>query len=416
MRPLPARRSALALTLLVVTGAANAQEAAPPEKPAAVAEGAQPTEKDSAAVEPSPASAAESKPAATPEGVTPPVPVPGAPGAGPLPLKGPGALPGLPGIPFPPSGGPPGFPGPPPGLPGVPGFPPGPPGVPPVVPGVAPGPPAPGTPAGPSPAGHPAVFRYYDKNGDQVLSAEELEKVPAPIREWIAKQKVDVTAGLTREAFDASAPKLVDHLRARTAETILAPAPLPAPGSQPPPSSSGGGSRSSRGGSSEFRGLDLDQDAQLSFREWRAGKRLAADFAPRDVNGDGMVTSAEFDQTKDLAGTGAVASRPTTPGGPSPPGLPGPPGVPLPPGIPAPPGIPPRAVPAAPSTASSLGTAASRQTFDTLDRNKDGMVNPDEWSNSRRVGPGFKEKGIDISKNMSQSEFHANYAKAFPPR
>ena len=285
----------------------------------------------------------------------------------------------------------------------------------------------PGTVAGSAPpTGHPAVFRYYDKNGDQILSPEELEKVPAPIREWIAKQKLDVTAGLKRDDFDASAPKLVDHLRARTAETVLAPSPLPAPGSQPPPGS-GGGSRSSRGGSSDFRALDLDQDAQLSFREWRAGKRLAADFAPRDINGDGMVTSTEFDQTKELTASGTVASLPTTPGPPMPPAVPLPPGIPAPPALPGPGGPfapprppgpigPPGAAPAVPSSGSNLGTAASRQTFETLDRNKDGMVNPDEWSNSRKVGPGFKDKGIDISKNMSQAEFHANYAKAFPPR
>ena len=374
MRPLFARPSVAALSLVLVTGSVTAQENALPEKPAAPAEA------------PSPAPAG-------PGAVAPPVTPPG-PGA-----VTPPAVPGLAPLP----GGRP-FPGPPPGLPGVP--------FPPPAPG---GTPAPGTPPA---AGHPAVFRYYDKDGDQVLSPAELEKVPAPIREWITKEKLDVTEGLKRELFDASAPRLVDHLRARTAETILAPTPLPTPGSEPAPSSGGGRNDRSRGGSSEFRALDLDQDAQLTFREWRAGKRLAADFAPRDLNGDGMVTSAEFDQTKDLAASGTVASgtgasgtgtsgtatsRPMGSGGPTPPGPVGQP--------PAPP-----ALPASASSGNTLGTAASRQTFETLDRNKDGMINPDEWGNSRRVGPGFKEKGIDISKDMSQADFHANYAKAFAPR
>lgn len=397
-----ARPSALALTLLLMTDGAPAQESVPSEKPAASTDSPVPATNPSAVESPK---APAKNPDAPATSGPPSIPVPVVPGAGPFPPlpMAPGGFPPPPNLPFAPPGGFPPLPGPPAGLPGA--------------------PPVPGPGTGPPPETHSAIFRYYDKNGDQILSPEELAKVPGPIREWMSKQKIDVTAGLRREDFDLAAPKLVDHLRVRTAETILAPSPLPAPGSQPPPSGSAT-SRNSRGGSSEFRGLDLDQDAQLSFREWRAGKRLAADFAPRDLNGDGMVTSAEFDQTKGLAASGptapgtAVSARPLPPGATPPPGIPAPPNIPLPPGVPAPPGIsaPPGMVPAAPSSVSALGTAASRQTFDQLDRNKDGMINPDEWGNSRRVGPGFKEKGIDISKNMSQADFHANYAKAFAPK
>lgn len=421
MRPYLARPAALGLTLILATGTLPAQEAAPAEQPAPTAESGEakspPVSKDS---ETKPEGTAPSSPAgsgAADSSATPPRPA--------------GAVtpPSIPAPPPPPGTTPPVLPG----------------SAPPGFPGVPTAPPASGAATALSTtqsSGHPALFRYYDKNGDQVLSSEELAKVPAPIREWIAKEKLDVTEGLKREVFDASAPKLVDHLRARTAETILAPAPLPVPGSQPAPSNGGGRNDRSRGGSSEFRGLDLDQDAQLSFREWRAGKRLAADFAPRDLNGDGMVTSAEFDQTKDLASSGtvapgvgtagtvtngAVSSRPMVPGGTTPPRLPGPAGSPpvpsrtpftpsVPPGPFGAPPAPPAALPGAASSGNTLGTVASRQTFDTLDRNKDGMINPDEWGNSRRVGPGFKEKGIDISKDMSQADFHANYAKAFPPR
>lgn len=285
---------------------------------------------------------------------------------------------------------------------------------------------APGTPAAPTttaPAAtapatpHTALFRYYDKNGDQVLSADELTKVPQPIREWLDKQKVDVAAGLTKEAFETSAPKLVEHLRTRTAETILAPVPLPAPGSVPAPTPSSGGGRSQRGnngGSSEFRALDLDGDAQLSFREWRAGKRLAGEFQPRDMNGDGVVTASEFDQTKALASTtppgSSGSSRPSTPGAPMAQAAPG--------STPTTPGTTPPASTGTTSTPanSGLGNSASRQTFESLDKNRDGVLTPEELSGSRRVGPAFKEKGIDISKNMTREDFHANYAKAFPPR
>ena len=262
------------------------------------------------------------------------------------------------------------------------------------------------TPAAPAP--HPAVFRYYDKDGDGTLSAAEFEKLPEPIREWFTKEKVSAEQGIPRDAFEAKLPALTESLRKRTAATVLGPTPLPMPGSTPAPS---GGSRGQ--GSSEFQGLDLDRDGQLSFREWRAGKRLAADFGVRDPNGDGMVTSAEFDKTRGQTAATAPAVAGTRPPGPpgSPPAAPSTPGTPAP--MPAP-GAP--ADPAAPvATTSSLGTTASRSMFGSLDRNKNGSVEPDEWQYSRRVGPIFKEKGIDMTKPMSEALFHENYAKAFPP-
>lgn len=259
----------------------------------------------------------------------------------------------------------------------------------------------------PAPAPHPAVFRYYDKDGDGTLSQAEFDQLPEPIREWLTKEKVSAEQGIPREAFEAKLPALTDALRKRTAATVLGPTPLPMPGSTPAPS---GNSRGQ--GSSEFQGLDLDRDGQLSFREWRAGKRLAADFGVRDPNGDGMVTSAEFDKTRGqtAATAPAVAGTrpPGTPGAPqAPPSAPGT-STPMPtPGAPA--------APAATSTTSGLGTTASRSMFGSLDRNKNGSVDPDEWQYSRRVGPAFKEKGVDMTKPMSEALFHENYAKAFPP-
>jgi len=345
------------------------------------------------------ASAQDASPPTAPAAEKPTTPAPASPTGGDAPST-PAGAPAQPATPAPPSAGTP--------TPAAPAT-----AAPANTPGAAPATPV-APPAAPVPAPHSALFRFYDKNGDQVLAADEAEKLPQPVREWLAKQKVDVAAGLTKEAFETHAPKLMDHLRARTAETVLAPVPLPTSAPQAAPST-GRPSRGGNPGSSEFRALDLDQDAQLSFREWRAGKRLAAEFAPRDMNGDGVVTATEFDQTKALASTAPPSStRPATPGAPTTPATA--PGA-APPRTGGTPGSTPPAVlattPSTPAAGSGLGTTASRQTFETLDKNKDGMVNPDEWGGSRVVGPKFKMNGIDITKNMTREDFHANYVKAF---
>jgi hypothetical protein len=290
---------------------------------------------------------------------------------------------------------------------------------------------APDAPAGPKdasepaaplpPPPHSALFRFYDKNGDALLDAAETGRLPAPMREYLAAQKVDLTAGVNKEAFESHLPKMVEHLKSKTAEHVFPPAPLPmAPAAGG--SSSGGGpsGRSSRGagnrGSGDFRGLDLDQDSQVSFREWRAGKRLAHEFGPRDLNGDGMLTASEYDSTQALAGTIPAPSS----GGGRPPGGGGPPaGNPMvtPPSAPSttpPPMSPPAA--AASGGSSPLGSTLSRQQFELLDRNKDGSVSPEELRNSRRIGPAFKQAGIDVEKPLSREAFYEAYAKAFPPR
>jgi hypothetical protein len=50
--------------------------------------------------------------------------------------------------------------------------------------------------------------------------------------------------------------------------------------------------------------------------------------------------------------------------------------------------------------------------FLLLDRNDDGIANPDEWSASRRIRPLFEEAGARLDKDMSEAEFLAIYMKA----
>ncbi len=174
-------------------------------------------------------------------------------------------------------------------------------------------------PAAPSPSlrPHSALFRFYDKNGDQVLAEGRGGKTSAkPVREWLAKQKVDVAAGLTKEAFETHAPKLMDYLSHPDRGNGPFAGPLPtqalqaAPSTGRPPvaaiparASSGPGSRSG---------------CPALVPRMAGGKAAGRRVRARDMNGDGVVTATEFDQTKALASTARhrhPRARPATPGG-----------------------------------------------------------------------------------------------------
>ena len=50
------------------------------------------------------------------------------------------------------------------------------------------------------------------------------------------------------------------------------------------------------------------------------------------------------------------------------------------------------------------------QSFDRLDGNRDGFVDPDEWQQSRRARGMFEEAGIRLDR-MSREQFTQNYIK-----
>ncbi|MBA4032775.1 MAG: hypothetical protein C0478_18055 [Planctomyces sp.] len=178
----------------------------------------------------------------------------------------------------------------------------------------------------------------------------------------------------------------------------------------------------------DYKPLDLDSDKQISFAEWPRSRR--SEFASYDHNGDGFITPAEIKipafvtkTADDILGE-ALAAR--LMGNPFPPS---------------------GATLATTSSSSvSLGSAApsegrdrgrgdrgdrggkggppSKDTpaadpilveangyFDRLDTNKNGVVDPDEWSVSKRLKPLFEKAGVDLSKPLNKEDFAAGYRK-----
>lgn len=175
----------------------------------------------------------------------------------------------------------------------------------------------------------------------------------------------------------------------------------------------------------DYKPLDLDADNQISFAEWPRSRRT--DFASYDHNGDGYITPAEIrlpafvTKTADEIVSEAMAARiiggtmsgstvasnlsatsassGATPGsegrdrgsrdrG----GRGGPPQ-------------------AGSSSGEDAITVEAKGYFDRLDTNRNGSVDPDEWSVSRRLKPLFEKVGADLTKSLTLEEFTVSYRK-----
>lgn len=306
-----------------------------------------------------------------------------------------------------------------------------------------------------------------DRDGDGVLSGEELDRVPGFLRGRLEESGVDLSRPVSREDFSG----VMDQLRRQREESGggfgggppggFSGGPPGGFGSGPPGGFGGegfggrgsfgsrGGDERSEGGRDRDRGsdrgkktevpkydfprtlpddykpLDLNADNQISFAEWPRSRR--ADFASYDHNSDGYITPAEIrlpafvTKTADeivseamaarllgTAGSGTTvasnlsatsASSGATPGsegrdrgsrdrG----GRSGP-----------------------PQAGSSSGEDAiaveAKGYFDRLDTNKNGSVDPDEWSVSKRLKPLFEKAGADLTKSLTLEEFTVSYRK-----
>ncbi len=317
-----------------------------------------------------------------------------------------------------------------------------------------------------------------DRDGDGVLSGEELDRVPGFLRGRLEESGVDLSRPVSREDFSG----VMDQLRRQREESGggfgggppggFGGGPPGGFGGGPPGGFGGGGfggegfgGRGSRGGESggfggggdersdggrgrdrgsdrgkktevpkydfprtlpdDYKPFDLDADNQISFAEWPRSRR--ADFASYDHNGDGYITPAEIrlpafvTKTADEIVSEAMAARllgangsgstvasnlsATSASSGATPGSEG-----------RDRGYRDRGGRGGPPQAgSSSGEDAiaveAKGYFDRLDTNKNGSVDPDEWSVSKRLKPLFEKVGADLTKSLTLEEFTVSYRK-----
>jgi hypothetical protein len=154
----------------------------------------------------------------------------------------------------------------------------------------------------------------------------------------------------------------------------------------------------------EYKSRDINRDGQIGLYEWP--RTDFATFRKLDQNGDGFITPREL--TAPTTTTVAVnLATPVSNGGP--PGFGGPQGFGRDRGGDRGGGRDSRR-----SYGFGMGSdpaARAEMTFNMLDRNRDGSVNPDEFSRSRTIRPMFERASIDVSKSMTKVDFLANFAK-----
>ena len=184
----------------------------------------------------------------------------------------------------------------------------------------------------------------------------------------------------------------------------------------------------------QWQPLDRDGDRQIGLYEWDRTKR--PEFFRRDLNNDGFLTPRELHSSvvsgsqaaPAVAVTSSAAAGSSTPGaspasgagastdqatatGSSPmtgstTNQPAATTV----------AATPASAPAASETAETLDPRKARTAayfFGLMDRNRDGQLTEDEWGRSRRIGPKFRDAGIDLSQPMSKEAFVPAYARLF---
>jgi hypothetical protein len=158
---------------------------------------------------------------------------------------------------------------------------------------------------------------------------------------------------------------------------------------------------------------DKDGDGQLSFAEWRQWRPTQlADFLRMDADGDGFLTPKEIKfglaaspassaAPAVAATTGSLRSSSSTPTSTPASAATGPNAATTP-------------VTVTPLTDEEKNSVEGRQATNyvsQLDRNKNGQIDPEEWSISRRIKPQFEQAGVNLSQPMPVDQFIALYVK-----
>jgi Ca2+-binding EF-hand superfamily protein len=257
------------------------------------------------------------------------------------------------------------------------------------------------------------MIRRMDQNGDGLITANEVERVPSFIRDRWTQQGLDLNRGVRVDDMASNAQRQMEEFRRqREEEGRGREERSDRPEFQPAPEMGRGDSRPATSNTvpnakprtriapllpESYKPLDMDYDGQIALFEWRKGKRgTISQFNQQDFDGDGFLTA------KELAKAPAPAAAPTT----TSPGTPAATTASVAPVPTAP------AAPQAPVTVSAEAATKASRAFDILDSDRKGTVEGKEWDQSSRLKPLFQKAGYDLSKPLNKEEFTQAYVRA----
>ena len=266
-----------------------------------------------------------------------------------------------------------------------------------------------------------------DQNG--MITENELERVPAFIRDGWQQQGLDFQAGVRVEDLQQNAQRGMEEMRrqreaggegrSREFERSDRPEFIPPQGPEGNDSPSGGpastsGSTPAPGAGGKpprqksrtrispllpdaFHMVDADLDGQIALYEWRKGKRGSlSQFAQLDTDGDGFLIPKELAKSTAAAASPAPGVTPSDGAAGRTPPATGPAITPM---------------TLAPVAVSAEDALKAARAFDLLDKDNSGTVAGAEWGESKRLKPLFEKGGYDLAKPLNKDEFTQGYVR-----
>ena len=261
-----------------------------------------------------------------------------------------------------------------------------------------------------------------DKDGNGVITANEIEQLPGPFRDRLQQGGLDFNKGVRVEEMQQSFQRQMEERRQsgggedrgrdrergfeRSDRPEYTPPQEPgqgdgrgdrrdsgASGGTPAPASSSNSSskkprtRISALLPDAYKALDTDFDGQIALYEWRKGKRgTISQFTSHDMNGDGFLIAKELTQS-----TAAVTASPTSTPASAPQAAVA--------AVVAP------AAPVAPVAVSVEAATKALGAFELLDADKSGTILGKEWDKSTRLKPKFEKGGINLALPLDKDQF-----------